>query len=288
MPKIAAILLNYNDARQTVQSAKRLIDMPIIDKVILVDNASTDGSLSLLRGFAAAHQNPDRLILIENQKNGGYGTGNNSGVKAAAAQGCELALILNPDVIVEEAVVRKLADALKDPDIAAAGARMLSSKAGDCAWPLLDFDQELLFNGPVTKRLFRSQVGYPKRLFHLPEIPVGAVHGSLLMVKIPDFLKAGGFDEQLFLFMEEKALGQRLARLGKKTVLTDGFYQHAGSGTMKKQGMDAVKRQKLRQESERIYYKKYLNAKPQQMMLVKMQQALVLFETKLAAKMKLL
>lgn len=330
--KTAAILLNYNDAFATVSAAEQLLKSLNIDLVVLVDNASTDDSRTVLRKFVAAQQKQDadvlldqeqpvfssdestapmhsgsekkeeqwtgnrkpmyrqgdRLLLIENEKNGGYGYGNNRGVSAAANADCKYAMILNPDVRVPEETILKMKKALAYDDTAAAGARMEGQKATDCAWPLLAFEEELLFNGPLTKRLFCRRVNYPKRFFKLPEVAVGAVHGSLLMVKIPDFLKAGGFDEDLFLFMEEKVLGQKLNQLGRKLVLTDGSYRHEGSETMKKQGMDAVKRQKQRQKSERIYYKKYLGADKSQMMKVYLQQALVMLETRLAAALKLI
>lgn len=222
--------------------------------------------------------------MIINDRNGGYGYGNNRGADAAKALGCDYALIANPDVEFPEKTVQKLADSLKQEGTAVSGALMEGARFTDCAWPLLSLTGELAYAGPFTKRLFRRDISYPRAFFKMLPAPVGAVHGSLFMVRLDDFAEAGGFDERVFLFMEEKILGQRMASIGKRIVLTDATYRHAGSGSMKKAGLDGVKRQKERQKAERFYYKNYLNAGIAGMLLVRLQQAAVLLETKIAAK----
>lgn len=281
MAKIAAVLLNYNDGENTVKAAQRIRGFQNIDRIILVDNASTDGSRELLSKFAA--QEP-KAVTVFNDKNGGYGYGNNRGVDAAKKEGCEYVLIANPDAVFTERTVDRLADALKEEKAAASGALMKGARYTDCAWPLLGFWGELAYAGPFTKRLFRREISYPRVFFKMLPAPVGAVHGSLFLVKTADFCEAGGFDEQVFLFGEEKILGKRLAAIGKQTVLTGAVYTHEGAKSMKQGGLDAVKRQKERQKSERYYYKNYLQAGPLEMLIARLQQAIVLAETKLGTK----
>lgn len=289
MAKIAAVILNYNDAQASVRAAGRIRGFRNIDRIILADNASTDDSRKTLEAYARSLEkngSPDeKLRLVFNDKNGGYGYGNNRGVYAAEKEGCDTVLIANPDAVFSEKTVDKMAAALEDGTVAASGALIRGARYTDCAWPLLPFTGELAYAGPLTKRVFRRKISYPRAFFRMLPAPVGAVHGSLVLVKTEDFRQAGGFDEKVFLYCEEKILGRRLAMTGKKTVLTDAVYSHAGSETLRKDGMDAVQRQKLRQESERYYYRTYLQAGPAEMLLARMQQGIVLLETVIGEKL---
>lgn len=270
---VAAVILNYNDAENALSTAQRLQGFSNIDQVILIDNGSTDKSREVLSGFSGT--------VLWNEKNGGYGYGNNRGVREASRLSCDLTLICNPDTEFSEETVDILKTAFLDPETAAAGGLMEGKKKTDCAWPLLSLSGEVRFSGPILKRIFRNDVLYPESFFRTLPKPVGAVHGSLFMVRTADFLSAGGFDEQVFLFCEEKILGHRLRAIGKQVVLTGATYSHKGSETMKRSGMDLLRRQKERQKSERIFYRNYLQAGPLRMIPVKAVQAAVLFETRL-------
>jgi GT2 family glycosyltransferase len=94
-PAVAAVVLNYNGLADTidcVQSLKRSMYANL--KIILVDNASTDGSqTSLPTRF------PDVPLIVQ-PSNTGYAAGNNAGIRLALEQGARYILILNNDVIV--------------------------------------------------------------------------------------------------------------------------------------------------------------------------------------------
>ncbi|MFC6586850.1 glycosyltransferase [Sulfitobacter pacificus] len=84
-PKVLVVLLNYRTAEMTLRAAEAaLADMPAGAELVIVDNASGDGSAGVLtnaiteRGWDA--QSRVRLILSE--VNGGFGAGNNLGFKA--------------------------------------------------------------------------------------------------------------------------------------------------------------------------------------------------------------
>lgn len=71
--------------------------------LIAVDNASNDDTVAILR----SGQN-DRQIIIANENNVGVATGNNQGIRAAIAAGCEYVLLLNNDVVFGEHLLRDL------------------------------------------------------------------------------------------------------------------------------------------------------------------------------------
>lgn len=284
--KTAVCILNYNDASSAIELAERVRAFKNADAVIIIDNASVDGSGLVLKEYASG--TGGRVIFKETEKNGGYGYGNNRGVMISEAEGCDFTLIANPDTVFTEDTLRGMLDALTCGSTAACGAVMEGKPLTDCAWPLLPVKEEMYFAGPVLKRLFRKRVLYPEEYFDKLPQKSGAVHGSLLLVRNKDFLEAGGFDEEFFLFCEEKVLGQRLSMLGKDTVLIDAVYSHKGSETMKKAGLSAVGRQRERQRSERLYMKKYLHADRRQMFLFRILQGAVITETVIASLLHLI
>ena len=301
--KTAAVLLNYNDAEATIAAAERIKSFSSIDEIIILDNASADDSLErLMKEYASAADNsaaePEqkKISLLKNSRNGGYGYGNNRGVKYAAEHcGAELVLIANPDAYFTEELVLAMREAFASDDrLGAAGAVMElqncdSLKDGQVTyeefirsgWCERSFGKELIASAPVLKRIFKGKINYSDRYYReeSPLITVYAVHGSLVMVRTGAFLDCGGFDESMFLYMEEYALAARLKKAGFRTVLLSKTYRHEGSHSISGAGNGAVRRQRLRQASERIYYKKYLGAGCMGMLAAGLLQKAVLLET---------
>ena len=149
------------------------------------------------------------------------------------------------------------------------------------AWPLQSFSKNLLSMGPFSKRIFSSLLFYPKAyLEQKPYVKVDVLHGSSLCISKEAFQKTGGYDEEFFLYEEEKVIGQKLRRAGYKSYLcTICSYLHEDSGSTKKSLKSLVQRQKLRQQSEALYARKYLHANFLQMLIFKAVQAVILGET---------
>ena len=73
------VILNYNDMRVTEKLAGKVKDYECPDRVIVVDNASTDGSYEHLKGAFSKTE----VDVIETSVNGGYASGNNFGIRYA-------------------------------------------------------------------------------------------------------------------------------------------------------------------------------------------------------------
>ncbi len=310
--RTAAVILNYNDPKATMDAVRRISGFGCIDNIVVVDNASTDDSRELIGGFLDGlnHRETDtereddiyhRYMLVLSDRNGGYGYGNNIGVRYAYEMlESKLCLIANPDSVFGEELIKRMQDCFEDEDVAVAGAVM--NTGGICssekdtdnvwhqpasaafmlsAWPLRGYVGELLNSGPVLKKLFRSRLNYPPEHFSRGDsAEVDCVHGSLLMVDCERFLAAGGYDEGIFLYCEETVLGSRMKKNGFRTVLTLGTgYLHGGGGSIKHSGMGAVKRQLCRQRSERYYYRNYLGVGRFGMLPALLLQKIVLLET---------
>ena len=305
--KTAAVILNYNDSDQTIEAVRRIAGFELLNTIIVVDNASTDGSAGKLKNWLreenrrlteAEDENEEdeteqfhRYMLVKAERNGGYGYGNNLGVQYAyEIAGAELVLIANPDAVFTEECVREMICCFENEPQAAvvsvpSEGRNKKPQWDLSAWPLRSFLGELLNSGPLTRRLFHKALHYPERLFEGGKpVMVDAVHGAFLMVDADRFMACGGYDEEMFLYGEENVLAWKMRENGSKTfLLTDQSYIHRGGGTTVRM-MDALKRQKLRQSSELFYYKKYLEASGIQLFAARLFQKIVLLETGLFMK----
>lgn len=258
--KAVCVALNYNDAKTTEGLVQRIRGYGCFAHIVIVDNASTDNSWERLLMLQ-----DHKVCVIRAGENGGYGAGNNLGVRYAVKKyGASHVLLCNPDVrFSEDCVERMMGIFQRHSDVGVVTARMEDAVYGDIknGWPLRCFFGELLAMGPVSRRVFSSLINYPDSYFDgKMGVYVDVVHGSLLMVEANAFRKCKGYDEGIFLYQEEAVLGQRMKRSGYRTVLIlDQEYQHEHGASIGKSVKSAVDRQKLREDSVMFYFRKYLH-----------------------------
>ena len=262
-----AILLNYNDADTTISAIKRLKNCESLDKIVVVDNASSDNSYERLKAYES-----EKVALIKAKENLGYGCGNNLGLCYAYKDlAASYALIANPDTFIEDRVISKLRksfDKIKDLAAAAPVMKLKAKKALSfkesllnltLGFPCRSFIKELMECCPIIRRLFVNRLHYNKKHYKKNIAFVDAVAGSLLMVDIEKMIEVGGYDEGVFLYQEEAILGFKLKQRGYKTIiLTKYSYLHAHSQSINKSFDKTLARQRLREESVLYYFKRYL------------------------------
>jgi hypothetical protein len=87
------VILNYNGAQLTLNCVDSVLKVEYPNfKVVVVDNASTDGSVAQ---FRAALTDP-RIELLVNEKNEGYAGGNNRGIEKALEAGADYVFLSDP------------------------------------------------------------------------------------------------------------------------------------------------------------------------------------------------
>jgi len=281
--RLSCVILNYNDAETTEKLVRLIADYECLHQIIVVDNASTDDSLERLKQLEGQENcsQTKKIKILTAQKNGGYGSGNNTGVRYAVEKGgATHVLIANPDVIFsEQSLKAMLAVFARHPEVGIVTTRIHDARYPDLknGWPLRSFTRELLSMGPVSRRLFGRSFDYPDSYFQgRNAVYVGAVHGSMLMVDTEKFLEAGGYDE-------EQVLGRRMQQAGYRSVLLlNQHYDHEHSTSISKSFSDAMKRQKIREESTLYYMKRYLNVSPWQEYLAKLWFAGIRLEMRVA------
>ena len=114
-PRVSAVVVNYN-AHDHLLECVRSLRADGVDEIVVVDNASRDGSLAAI-GVA----DPD-VIAVPTGGNLGFGSAANRGL--AVARG-EYIAVLNPDVVIESGTMKALATALDaNPKLAAVAPRV--------------------------------------------------------------------------------------------------------------------------------------------------------------------
>ena len=73
---IDVLVLNYNDAMTTLNYVNKIKTYKNVRHILVVDNFSTDNSVQLLSDIIS-----EKVEVIVSNKNGGYGAGNNYGIK---------------------------------------------------------------------------------------------------------------------------------------------------------------------------------------------------------------
>lgn len=275
--KPVAIILNYNDADTTLEQLSRLLDYKSLSWLIVVDNASTDDSQIRLKYFVAKHL--DKCIFVQNKQNLGYGQGNNVGLLTAVKMRARFALVLNPDAKIADDVILQMTKKMKRmSDLAMIAPVMVNGEYplshpvnqpgtrehalhGATAFPIRSWLHELLETGPITRRIFQKFLHYPKKRFERRTyVSVDALAGALYLCNIHKILEVGGYDKEVFLYMEESILGKKLKDFGYRSALfLKGHYVHRHSTTIKKAYHALVQRQRIRGKSTLYYLKKYQN-----------------------------
>lgn len=264
---ISCIILNYNDAETTINLVNTIVNYGILDSIVVVDNRSTDDSASRLKAIAGG-----KVHFISAERNGGYGYGNNQGIRYAYETLCAShVLIANPDVKVSEDCIQALKNSFLKISRLGIAAAVTTDRTGDIAlssWRIHGLMGDLLDTGLITRRLFAPWLNNrPELKADLKTAPgkkeryvyVDAVLGSLFMADIHALMECGLYDEEVFLYYEEKILGFQLKKMGYGTVLLlNRSYVHLHSVSIDKNVKSILKKQAILHKSKLHYYKKYL------------------------------
>ncbi len=242
MIELSIIIVNYNVKEfllNLLSSIKKSLHN-ISAEIIIVDNASDDGSVELIR-----EKYPD-VKLIVNEKNVGFGTANNQGLAIA---GGKFFLLINPDTIVKEETLTKMIQFFNStPDAGIAGCKVLNPDG------TLQLACRRAFPGPWTSftkvmglsKLFpKSKLFAKYNLTYLDEnqtYEVDAVSGAFMMLRREVFEKIGGFDQQFFMYGEDLDLCYRSQKAGYKVyyVHTTEVIHYKGEST-KRSSIDETK-----------------------------------------------
>lgn len=214
------VIVNWNGERFLDRCLSAVLAQTIAPyEIMLVDNASSDGSLDIVERFPSVH-------LLINDTNLGFARGNNLAIQTAVAESEWIAL-LNPDAFPEPRWLEELLSAGRDyPDFAVFGSKLVDASdptvldgAGD-AYHVSGLIWRMGQGGAVTS-ISEERV----REVFSPCAAAALYRRSALS-------KVGGFDEDFFCYAEDVDLGFRLRLAGYRCLyVPTSVTHHTGSGT---------------------------------------------------------
>lgn len=217
-PLLSAIILNYRSPQFTVRCVQNLRQQTIADRmeIIVVDNASQDDSIGVLRNRLREYAN---VRIVETPENLGFGGGNNYGEKFARG---EYLLILNPDtdpppdglerliaLLKADPTIGIIAPALVFPDGAVRESCRSFPRVSDVIAKRTPLGT--MFPHLLTRYLQRAEARTGMR-------DVDWMVGAFLLMERALYGELGGFDERYFLFFEDTDLCRRCWERGKRVV----------------------------------------------------------------------
>ncbi len=236
LPTLEIIIVNWNSGAlilECIASLKKSINETfILNKVIVVDNNSSDGSIENIKEDGLP------LKIIMNKKNYGFGKACNQAAKGSKA---DYLLMLNPDTKVYENSLSKPIKFMEDSQ---------NQNIGIVGVKLVDENNNTLKNCarfPTAKSLISSSFGLDKiipSIFkphfmvewnHEEDRIVDQVMGSFLLIRRELFEKLNGYDERFFVYYEDLDLSLRVNQMGYKSFyLSEAKIYHKGGGTTEK------------------------------------------------------
>ena len=237
MTKISIIIVTYNSSKHIfdcLESIFKYNDIGNELEIIIVDNHSEEQKEMFLK---LQEKYGDKIVLKDSGKNGGYGYGNNIGIRTAKS---DIVIVMNPDVRIIKPIFNTIISKMHDGEIALLGVSFI-----DGSLPFY-FKPE---HGNLLKSLFAKQYTILKR--YNPKTMY--MSGSFLVFDKEMFLKAGCFDENIFMYYEEPDITNRILSIGGKVCWAkDTFVKHLAHGRQFNK-----KTWEIMRESYFYYAKKY-------------------------------
>ncbi len=226
-PRLLTIILNYQTAEMTLQSlAATVAEMKgISGEILVVDNFSGDGSFEAIGADIASRGwgKDGRVRVMQAGRNGGFGAGNNFGIRAGLSDGQnpDFVYILNSDAFPDRDAIRLLlARMVAEPELGMAGSYIHGPDGTPhqtaFRFPSIasEFEGAARF-GPISRLLRNSIVPLP-----LPQqaCRVDWLAGASVMMRQKMLDQIGLFDENYFLYFEETDLCLRAQKAGWPTL----------------------------------------------------------------------
>jgi GT2 family glycosyltransferase len=216
VPDLSIVIVNWNsrDFLEKCLSSVRERGAGLRHEVIVVDNASFDGSAELVE-----RQFPE-VRFIQSERNLGFGKANNLGVERSTGRHV---LFLNPDTeIVGDALAALVAFADQRPDAGVVGPKLLNSDLSIQMESIRAFPSlanQILDSHYLKSRFPRLGLWGMRPLYESSDTPepVDVVSGACMMVKREVFDRVGGFSSRYFMYSEDVDLCYKVREAGWKT-----------------------------------------------------------------------
>ncbi|HMS33086.1 MAG TPA: glycosyltransferase family 2 protein [Ignavibacteria bacterium] len=237
---VSFIIVNYNTGgilKDCIESVYKY-EKEIMYEIIIVDNSSSDDSKKIIENIASAGKNIKAIFLNERIS---FSAANNKGYEISSG---EYILIMNPDIIFTEPVLKKLTDDLRDNKSLGAVSPLLTGSDGKFQrayfqrYPSLM--QFILFYS-ILGNVFQKNKKLVYKYQENGDIDTGSekiedtdqIPCAFFMTGKGIFEKAGKMDPAYFLFFEDVDLSFQINKMYKLGVDTTLSVTHLGGSSFK-------------------------------------------------------
>lgn len=204
---VSVIIVNYNTLELTKNTINSVIEKTqgIKYEIILVDNASTDGSVEY---FEEKYKN--KITFLKNKENLGFGRANNKGIKIAKGK---YIFLLNSDTLLINNAIKILFDYMElNLKVGVCGGNLYNEKF----LPELSYREKMMgYSSEYLEHIiniFRIKILKIKKIyFNTKNKPkqVEIIIGADMFIRKEILEKVGNFDEDFFMYHEESELWKK-------------------------------------------------------------------------------
>lgn len=214
--RVSVTVVTYNSGRFIKRCLESILaqQYPALD-VIVIDNASTDGTTDILEQFE------ERCQIVYNEENLGFAAAQNQAIALSSA---EWVLTLNPDVLLNTDFVANLVAAGQtEKRIGTVCGKLLTLTANFDIPDEQRVDSTGIYFNPMLRHLDRGSLEIERGHYTTPEFVFGATAAAALYRRrMIEDTSIGGqfFDEDFFVYREDADIAWRAQLLGWKCLYT--------------------------------------------------------------------
>jgi len=231
MIKVSFITINFNSSKYTIELIKSIQKYTSLQyEIVIVDNKSNKDDLKNLKKHII---NMKDIILVENNNNGGFASGNMLG--SIHAKGQYFFFINNDTELLNDASFYMSNYLDKDVTVALSTGKVNDEDGNfSSSYKLFPSLLKELFGNFIARKF--STYNFPSNKVKLDKPTlVEVVSGSCMFFRATDFKNIGGFDTKFFLYCEEEDISKRVWLNRKKVVfLPDAEILHHSGGSTRK------------------------------------------------------
>ncbi len=265
--KNGIVIVNYNDYKTTKRLIDNIKDYKVFDKIVIVDNKSSDNSLKELKKLENK-----RIVVIDSGKNKGYSYALNVGCKYLIDKYKECKIIVsNSDIIIQsENDIKDLFELVKGKNVIV-GPTIIEGNNLNRGWivpkPMDDVAMNIL---GLYKKYQKRHLMYQDSYYNKDISKVGTVSGCFFAISSKHLEEMGYFDENVFLYYEENIMGVKTKDLGKNIIVAnniDVIHDHAVSID---KSLKRIKKYDILKNSQYYFEKTYNHASKGELFLLRL------------------
>ncbi len=214
---IGIVVVNFRTWTETVNCVDSILKTCTLPyKIYIVDSFSPNDSFERL---SEKYQGIANIEMIQAGEKSGYSRNLNRGFKRALEDNCSIYIASNNDIVYLENSIENLVSLLESSDdIAVVGSQLIDNqgnKQHSAGWPQT-FGERLIQTTPL-KKIFKKKA---EPIIDVSEpTEVVYVNGGCFALKMDFLVKNNGFDDNVFLYCEERILGKGVEKQNMKLLI---------------------------------------------------------------------